>query len=1250
VAVCSLWHCPAGRPGSVLPTTLPCGARTFLGGATKVPTRPSGRLVHRPMVRRDQSVTNRAASPRQVVRLSTWKTAADHPLVPEGPALNRRHLSRIAFAAAGLALAAALPGEAATAPKVRYQDDFAYGFQGEGTEMLEDVDRRVGRVRPTAAQRAMVRKLGADRIVWNEYGTPQTLTKTVGYLTGPRKGTAAEVARAWVRENAALYNLTPELTEPEHLDLIGDNPLYESPDRRRMLHRQKPLTSPDDVAHVILFRQMFDGLWAGEGGLLHVLVDADGRVVHVAGSITGATKRLGSWKLSPTEAVVKAAKDVGWSLKAADLELLDDVDVNGFTVFKLPNAVENQHLRRVVTPIPGVGVRMTYEVMLSDGMNMTEDGQPEAFTSYVDAEDGRVWVRYNDVDHFGGGHPAHMVRGQAGPLADPSWPMFPNFPQLPEPGVASPDNRPIWCWVEGPGCDLVIGPNGGLRDSASPFPYDELVSGPQNAPQGAPTYTSQGNNAWTTSSYASHLTPDAARYATPDATRKYAYPFTDQWHTSNCNLSGNYATPQQNDVDAAITNLFIGHNRMHDWAYFLGFTESAWNMQQYNFGEDNPNSSRARANDPEKGQAQAGAVAGSVVFTGRDNANQITQADGTPGITNQYLWHPLQAGFYAPCVDGAYDMMVIAHEYTHATSNRMIGGPDAGISGNEGGSMGESWSDLSAVEYNLGYGFAPVQNENPFATGPYPTGDLIAGIRNYGYDRSPLNYSNLGYDGNGATSPHADGEIWSATQYTVRQALVEKWNAQFPETDKALQFACADGLKDSDQCPGNRRWIQLLYDGFLIQEAGASMIEARDSIIAADKARYGGANQKELWNAFASRGMGKSADEEGAPGAEAGGTISFESPVEDKEATVRFKTVPVAGGGVPGEARVFVGHYEARATEAAVSASGGPSEPFKIVPGTYDFIAAADGYGHYRFTRTFQPGETVTVEVPMRKNHASVLHGAEASGDGGNFEFAIDDTEATNWAFLGARSSDTAEGKQLTVALAGGKRNVKDVQVSTLNRPQETGDSYDSIAQNRFAALYRFEIKTCDATSGKACEDDGDYTTVYTSPEEGGSFPAGRPRPTSPDLNIRAFDVQDTDATHVRIVVLSNHCIGNPTYSGAENPVGEPLSDPDCVSGFTAAKLTGPDTNDPINNTQAHRVRIAEVQAFSEVAPNAGSQPAPNPQPNPNPQPQPKPQPKPQPRPQPPLPATGVDPLPFVAAALLAGTGAVLMRRQRAEV
>src|SRR6478736_3828640 len=34
-AVCSLWHCLADHSGWVLPTALPCGARTFLGAVAR---------------------------------------------------------------------------------------------------------------------------------------------------------------------------------------------------------------------------------------------------------------------------------------------------------------------------------------------------------------------------------------------------------------------------------------------------------------------------------------------------------------------------------------------------------------------------------------------------------------------------------------------------------------------------------------------------------------------------------------------------------------------------------------------------------------------------------------------------------------------------------------------------------------------------------------------------------------------------------------------------------------------------------------------------------------------------------------------------------------------------------------------------------------------------------------------------------------------------------------------------------------
>ena len=40
-AVCSLWHCPAGRPDWRLASTLPCGGRTFLDPGEPGPRPPS---------------------------------------------------------------------------------------------------------------------------------------------------------------------------------------------------------------------------------------------------------------------------------------------------------------------------------------------------------------------------------------------------------------------------------------------------------------------------------------------------------------------------------------------------------------------------------------------------------------------------------------------------------------------------------------------------------------------------------------------------------------------------------------------------------------------------------------------------------------------------------------------------------------------------------------------------------------------------------------------------------------------------------------------------------------------------------------------------------------------------------------------------------------------------------------------------------------------------------------------------------
>ena len=66
--------------------------------------------------------------------------------------------------------------------------------------------------------------------------------------------------------------------------------------------------------------------------------------------------------------------------------------------------------------------------------------------------------------------------------------------------------------------------------------------------------------------------------------------------------------------------------------------------------------------------------------------------------------------------------------------------------------------------------------------------------------------------------------------------------------------------KAVDTCPGNRRWMQLVFDAWLLMPRGTvSMVDARNAMLAADLLRFGGANQDLLWNGFADRGLGRDA-------------------------------------------------------------------------------------------------------------------------------------------------------------------------------------------------------------------------------------------------------------------------------------------------------------------------------------------------------------------------------------------------------
>ena len=500
-----------------------------------------------------------------------------------------------------------------------------------------------------------------------------------------------------------------------------------------------------------------------------------------------------------------------------------------------------------------------------------------------------------------------------------------------------------------------------------------------------------------------------------------------------------FTSAQRNDADASIANLFAMHNRMHDWSYQLGFTESAWNLQAVNL------TPAGLGGDAEQGRAQQGALTGN-----RNNANQGTPRDGLPPTTNMYLWQPQAGGPYPPCVDGDYDMTVIGHEYTHAITNRMIAGPDSGISGHQGGSMGESWGDLLAAEYLFQHGLrAP--GETPFITGGYVTGNLVSGIRNYDLSRSPLNYSDIGYN-TGGPAVHADGEIWGATNFRVRSALVKRYGLGTPQR----QLDCAQGKVAADQCPGNRRWSQLVFDSFLLQAASqVSMLDMRDNMLTADLLRFGGANQDLIWAEFARSGMGRDAATNGATDTDP--TPSFASP-RGGNATL---TLRPRGDSADAPIRVYVGTYEARATPIADTDPATPiPDTVEMVAGTYDLLAVAPGFGHQRLSVVARAGQDGYVDLRMSRNLASTASGATITGDGVNLDRVADDTEATNWASL-----DGVAGRQLTVALPGGApQTVKRVNVSAMLRPAIAGDA-DTGAQNALSALRSFAVSACNATT-----------------------------------------------------------------------------------------------------------------------------------------------------------------------------------------
>jgi hypothetical protein len=1021
---------------------------------------------------------------------------------------------------------------------------------------LPDIDIRTGVVPPMAAQVAAADQLGADVTVsWNQFGTPSSLYNLEGNLANDLAGEdAVAAARSWLEGNKGLFRLD----SAADLELVRDTSLV------------------GGAGHAVLLGELFEGVLAVPDGLVTVAVTGSAAqgwdVTYASSSLTGSDTIATEATLSSTAAWVQAARALGNNVTESDVTVVGEND--GWIQLEVAGFDEVQTVRETAFPIPGQDARAAFETIVAAG----EEG---TYAQTIDGASGSVLQRTNTVDRA---------------ADNPTWKVFPANPPLTTMNAypwnyPSTDTRETWCWAPTFGCNLVVGNTANFANVS--LPWD------QTDPAGPPTFTTRGQAAndrelWITASAGPPPRPAGTLFQPTSPTRDYSYPWTNVWFTSGCDPSilGTVASPNvgANDISAATANLFAMHSMMHDWSYHLGFTETAWNGQVNNFGAPPP----FLGNDPVIGNAQAGGVTGGFPnFNGRDNANMSTQPDGTSSVTNMFLWQPIAGSFYAPCVDGDFDMSVIAHEYGHMIENRMIG-KGSRRQGEHAGAMGEAFGDLNAAQYLNEMHFVPVAGENPFAVGPYVTGNPVTGIRNYGMNmpmsgpfprpgkRQEVHALNLGsyeYDFVGQ-QVHADGEIWSGTNYTLRTLLLNR----YPSPGVAVDRACAMGQRAVDQCPGDRRWFQLYYDAMLLMPTRPSLLDARNAILAADQTRFGGANQDLLWRGFAERGFGRLAttipptpQEPGPPPVPAfdddNPIPDFTSPFENN-ATVNFEAVSRdTGAAVP--ASFFVGDYEARVTPIADTnpATTGPNldatagfvathdkrgDGHNLTGGRnregknndrdganqnkrgddggagYNFVATAPGYGTVRFRLDdLKPGETRTMRVEFATNVAASANGATASGDGAEHGALIDGTEGTNWDSTG--TTDVA-GRQVVIAL-GASKSFRFANISAMLVP----------GQNRFTALRAFEILACNAgkdRSNPTCDPaiSRGWDRVMSSGPN--AFPGVNPRPVAPDLILRTWDVRTTHATHVIFRVATNQCTGQPSYQGEQD--NDPQFSTDC--------------------------------------------------------------------------------------------------------
>lgn len=230
----------------------------------------------------------------------------------------------------------------------------------------------------------------------------------------------------------------------------------------------------------------------------------------------------------------------------------------------------------------------------------------------------------------------------------------------------------------------------------------------------------------------------------------------------------------------------------------------------------------------------------------------ISQANGNTFVTTITGGQTINGTIVNPgdltAEDSDFDNGVIAHEYGHGISTRLTGGAANSDCLNNQEQMGEGWSDWFGMMLTMRAGDTGPQGRG---VGTYvinePTDGV--GIRPAPYSTNfavnSFTYGDLGNNGT-LSEAHGIGFLWTTMLWDMSWALID-------------QYGFDPNMKTGTG--GNNIAMSLVIESLKLQPCGPGFVDGRDAIIAADELLYGGANKCLLWQVFARRGLGFSADQ-----------------------------------------------------------------------------------------------------------------------------------------------------------------------------------------------------------------------------------------------------------------------------------------------------------------------------------------------------------------------------------------------------